>query len=540
MLFYVWDLKSIILVLFFWGVWHGLMQTYGFCRIYDAKMGSFAAISRRLDFLTCLVWFGAAIALSDPRMNETLRAFYASGGPQIPTWLLQMGRHALLGAAIAVSIAFVITFAWMWTHGKRQNPVKVALLVTSIAFWWYCNNNVVNILVGIALFEVFHDVQYLSLVWIYNRNRVEKDRSIGGFMRFVFRRSGALVGLYVGLVFAYGAFAYCNNQLQIENLKRLLTGVLAASALLHFYYDGFIWKVRESSTRSSLGLTGGSADVSSTGILPGWMLHGLKWVAAFIIPVGLLCMWQIRGTAPELTRLAWVVENLPSGAEPHFTYATALEREEKLDEAAEQYRLGLKLDPKAGPAHHLLGKVLLEQSNLNEAEVHLTKAIQLEPRNTQAHFDYGRVLARMGRRQEAAEMFQSAIRLEPKSAPAKFHYGAFLANQGKTDEAMTQYQRAIEADPAYFEARWTLGLARASRGDFGEAKTHLAEAVRLKPDRADVRNDLGAAYASLGEMSQAIVQFEEALRLRPGFENARTNLAVARSPDSRFAPQPKP
>jgi hypothetical protein len=25
------DLKGILLVVFFWGVWHGLMQTYGFC-----------------------------------------------------------------------------------------------------------------------------------------------------------------------------------------------------------------------------------------------------------------------------------------------------------------------------------------------------------------------------------------------------------------------------------------------------------------------------------------------------------------------------
>jgi len=39
--FSVWDLKGIVLVAFIWGVWHGMMQTYGFCRIYDAKVGSF-------------------------------------------------------------------------------------------------------------------------------------------------------------------------------------------------------------------------------------------------------------------------------------------------------------------------------------------------------------------------------------------------------------------------------------------------------------------------------------------------------------------
>src|SRR6202011_4048394 len=124
----------------------------------------------------------------------------------------------------------VANFVWMWNRGKRANPVKLALLLTSISFFWYCNNGVTSILAGIALFEVFHDTQYLSLVWIYNRNRVEKDSSIGGFMRFVFRRSGSLVGLYIGLIFAYGSLAYFNSHLGIETVKRLLTGVVTASA----------------------------------------------------------------------------------------------------------------------------------------------------------------------------------------------------------------------------------------------------------------------------------------------------------------------
>src|SRR5206468_130831 len=156
-----------------------------------------------------------------------------------------------------VSILFVLHFGRMWHLGKRPNTVKAALLATTVAFWWYCNNWVYNILVGIALFEVFHDVQYLSIVWIYNRNRVEKDNTIGGFMRFVFRRSGSLIGLYVGLVFAYGSLAYFNSHVGIEHVKRALTGVVTASALLHFYYDGFIWKVREKSTAESLGITVG-------------------------------------------------------------------------------------------------------------------------------------------------------------------------------------------------------------------------------------------------------------------------------------------
>ena len=78
----------------------------------------------------------------------------------------------------------------------------------------------------------------------------------------------------LGLIFAYGALGYFKSSIGIETIKRMFTGVVTASALLHFYYDGFIWKVREKSTRHSLGIGGGTADVSTKGFLPSWALHG--------------------------------------------------------------------------------------------------------------------------------------------------------------------------------------------------------------------------------------------------------------------------
>src|SRR2546430_7403532 len=111
--FYWWDLKGIILIVFFWGVWHGMMQTYGFCRIYDAKTGSFAALTRRLDFATCGIWFAAAVLLSSPRMTDTLEAYYASGGPYVSPTLLRSAQQAILFTAIAVSVLFLINFVRM-------------------------------------------------------------------------------------------------------------------------------------------------------------------------------------------------------------------------------------------------------------------------------------------------------------------------------------------------------------------------------------------------------------------------------------------
>src|SRR6266581_1256801 len=343
--FFLWDLKGIVLVAFIWGVWHGMMQTYGFCRIYDAKVGSFAALTRRLDFATCAIWFATAVLLSPQRMADTLEMYYASGGSFIQPWLLHNAQQVVLAIAIAVAVLFLFNFSRMWAEGKRPNPVKLALLATTIAFWWYCNNGVTNILAGIALFEVFHDVQYLSLVWIYNRSRVEKDSSIGGFMRFVFRRSGSLVGLYIGLIFAYGSLAYINSYLGIETVKRVLTGVVAASGLLHFYYDGFIWKVRDRSTRENLGLAAGNTSAPPREFLPSWALHGLKWVAVFVIPLGALWVGQTWSHTPELEQTARIASDLPGSARAYRKYGYSLHKADRLDEAAEQYRIALRLNP---------------------------------------------------------------------------------------------------------------------------------------------------------------------------------------------------
>ncbi len=534
--FYFWDIKTnpVVMIVFLWGVWHGMMQTYGFGRIYDAKLGSFAGLTRRLDFAMCGVWFAAGVILSPARMTDTLEGFYGCGLPFISPIAIHILQQTFLVAAIAVAVLWFGNYVRTWIAGTRQNPVKLALFATSIAFWWYCNNGVTNILAGIALFEVFHDVQYLSLVWIYNRNRVEKDSSIGGFMRFIFRRSGSLIGLYVGLVFAYGSIGYLNSHIGMEALTRLLTGVVAASGLLHFYYDGFIWKVREKSTRQSLGLAGGTADVSLSGLLPGWAIHGAKWGVAFVLPLGAMWFGKVYRSAPEAERNGYVASDLPSSARAHFNYGASLQMVSHLDEAEKEYDTALRFDPSYTKVYINLGQLYESKSKFDEALQNYEKAIQLDPNNGSIHSGYAYALERLGRTEEARAEYQTAIRLSPKSARLKYTYAAFLDKRGELDAAIAQYQRALDVDPKLADAHSELATALFTKGDLKGAESHFVEATRLDPKRADVHSNFGSLLLQEGRTSQAIIQYEEALRLDPTLTEVAENLRMAKESDTRF------
>ena len=81
-------LHGLEIVLLVWGTWHGLMQTYGFMRIYDVRMGVNDRWTAWLDHLLCLSVFVAGVAFSDSRMFGVADAMWQTGLPLFgPEWI---------------------------------------------------------------------------------------------------------------------------------------------------------------------------------------------------------------------------------------------------------------------------------------------------------------------------------------------------------------------------------------------------------------------------------------------------------------------
>lgn len=234
-----WIALSATVLAVWWDVWHSGAQTFGFGRIYDRNRGNPSDAGRRLDY-----W-----------LNQVLYLGPILGGVTLVDHLVQLDGYRELGSQLFVAVpvyavawrgrlalAFVILASLFLTYylisyyrlhrqGYRVSPLKIFLFVTTGAcsiYTWGFNTW------GEAFFimNLFHAVQYLALVWATESEHL--CRSLGRLGRS--RR--LVLGLYLLFVVAYGVGAELVD-LERENLWSITMVV----ALLHFWYDGFIWSV---------------------------------------------------------------------------------------------------------------------------------------------------------------------------------------------------------------------------------------------------------------------------------------------------------
>ena len=349
------------------------------------------------------------MSYSSGRVSALLEAFYQSGGPLLSASRVYNLQTACALGTAAVTVAFLANLVWQWHRGQTPNAVKLLLMVTSFSFWWYTMVGINQVLLSIVLFEIFHDVQYLTIVWLYNRKRAENDPGVGAFTRFLFRRNRLMIFMYVGLVFAYGYIGLLAKLTDVETVKRLLLGFVAASTLLHFYFDGFIWKVRERSTREGLGLKGGMPENDSNRLVPGWLMHGLKW-SLFVVPVCFLWYSELYSASPTLDRYRNITEVVPNSAKYHAKLGVILHNLGRQDEAAAELHKALQFEPNSAEAHYALGSVLEIQGKLDEAVVRYRRALEIRPNYAEVHERLGGVLRLQGKFDEAMKHFRRVSR----------------------------------------------------------------------------------------------------------------------------------
>jgi hypothetical protein len=430
-------LHTLTLVILIWGCWHGLMQLYGFARIYDAKVGSISPVTAYWDWLLCACWFATAQVFSTSKMSDFLELWYTSGGPLIPPAYVHLFRWVCLALSIVVLIGFLANHALQTYRGRANNgpvpnSIKLLLLANGIGFWWFAMVYVENAILGVALFEIFHDVQYLAIVWLYNCRRVHATADLGAFMKFMFRRGPGMLSLYIGLVFAYGIYGFVHNRATHDDaLQRTLMGLVWASTILHYYYDGFIWKVREKSTRVGLGLSVGDGPTRAPLVGRGEWIHLLK-CAPLLFVVG----WLSFG---ELSESAFAPQD---DAARESMLVAQFEREQNIAEAVPD-NLGAQARAAAS-----LAKYGWQQ----EAFDLLQHVVERHPSFADGYLMLGNLYLRRGELDKAAACFEATCanaKTKDERVLANHKAGEIYLEQKQFELAKGRFRTALQEDPGY-------------------------------------------------------------------------------------------
>lgn len=239
-----WALGGAVVLTVWWDAVHSSLQTFGLGRIYDARRGNPPELGRRLDLgLNLLLYLGpllggatllqhlASLEVLDALGLEVFRAVpaRAESYQSALAW-------GLLGLGALYLVVYVLGHLRLARRGYRVSPQKLALLVATGAcsiYTWGFNS------FGEAFFimNFFHAWQYFGLVWASEGDNLRRRLGLGNAR---WGRPAALAAMLAGAG-AYGVWAECVD----GDEQRLALCATLVVSLMHFWYDGFIWSVRQ-------------------------------------------------------------------------------------------------------------------------------------------------------------------------------------------------------------------------------------------------------------------------------------------------------
>lgn len=424
-------LHGMLLIAFCWAIWHGMMQHFGFMRIYDIKVRSMDKTTARLDWWISFSWFGLCLALSPHQGGSLLDALYNSGLPIVPVQHIELVRSGLISLTAVVTLIY-IGHSVIGNHPRSW--MKLGLLASTCGYVYLVRVITKDPFLSVALFELLHDIQYLAIVWAFNRRQVEKG---GGnvIMRFLYRPSPASVAFYVGACLLYGAFAFTVfTKVESGMVKSVLEAVLITSGLLHFYYDGFIWKLRQNGTRSGLGLDQKQQEPAAYRP-PLW--RGASHVAIVLVLALLLARFEMNNRDVEpLEKARAIASAVPDNPTSLNNLGLLLMNRGDYDEAVPVLRRALEIQPE-----------------LSQAKVSLSDSLAML---SLSYLDRGLV-------DEAIALRREALSVEPDSAERLNDLAVLLGQTGSLDEAEAMLRKAISLDPTHEIARGNLEALRQMR-----------------------------------------------------------------------------
>jgi hypothetical protein len=261
----------------FYGYYHVVRQHYGFLALYKAKSRDLEPIDLQVDrwFLYVGCWAPYVyFLLTHPRARVLIRL-----SPGEPTGTLE--RLAVLlcigiwATALSVFLARLVAGGWARLRQPKSAYLLVTVLLYTVVYVFvarfepvYAQSNGPDqdfLLLSVVV-TIFHNIQYVGLVWFHNRNRYTSEGDFGaarainhsaGFYLLACLTFSAIV--YLGFAASTGVFPVLHFGLHTRwgpvTLNQIGLCLWWGVAMNHYYLDQKIWRIRgDERLKKNLGL----------------------------------------------------------------------------------------------------------------------------------------------------------------------------------------------------------------------------------------------------------------------------------------------
>jgi Flp pilus assembly protein TadD len=328
------------------------------------------------------------------------------------------------------------------------------------------------------MFEIFHAVQYNALVWTYNHRMIDRAGDRLGPLRFLFANGWVPLAAYLAAIVAFGSIKWVAESIDPSAAKTALLILLFTSTTLHFYFDGFIWKVSERLTQQNLGIEGSGRRRSRVPAL----LHSAKWTALAAASLMLFWIETARPFRSAADEKAWVAEALkwtPDVPEllvrnGHLSLARG-----DLTNAVDSARRVVQIRPAWTDGQLLLAETLVARHDFPAARAAAERATALDPTSSSASYQLGLATVQLHDYAAAERALQQAVALNSEIAQTHFQLGNVYFITHRFNLAEQSYRRAVALSPCFADGYGNLGAVLLQLGRVAHAKQALLAALEF-------------------------------------------------------------
>jgi hypothetical protein len=245
----IWQPESVapyfVTLLLVWSPFHYSGQTIGITMLYARRGGVEVGRYQRLA-LSAFVYSTFIVSFAYPLSTEpAIRYGISIPVIHFPAWFGMM-MIAVMGIGAIVFLYFVLS----WGRSQQRLPPAIILLPAAAQFVWFMPGK--QIVMFYELVPLFHSLQYLYIAWALQiglrmggKSQADAHGSLWQeSLRWALRNYAGGMLLFIALPWL----------LFWVDLPMATTAgiVLAAVNIHHFFVDGVIWKLRNTSSSSPL------------------------------------------------------------------------------------------------------------------------------------------------------------------------------------------------------------------------------------------------------------------------------------------------